>query len=1179
MLSACQVKPGRTVIPRYGTSGIGSNTSRRWFLFISLMVTLALGIWFSESAEATPQAISLELAQPISARTETLTLYATGSDAEDAEYELRPEFQYLPPGLDDTPLWIRSTGGLVQSLDISADGRYVAVGGEDQKVYLFHLGNGSLVWSHGTGGIVRSVAISGDGSHIAAGSDDDRVYLFSSHSPTPLWNYTAGHDVRSVAISNDGSHIAAGSLDHRVYLFERPSSTPLWDQNIGGDVRSVAISADGDHIVAGSQDRRVYLFHRTNDSSPSWSYPTGDEVVTVDISSDGNYITAGSLDRKVYLFHRGDSTPSWSFEAGGEIRSVSISAQGEHLAAGSTDDSAYIFSRANATPLRNYTTGDNVEQVRLSADGRYLFASSDKAYLFDRENGSAQRSYISNSRAIALASSGELMVAGDQDSDIHSFRTWRSEDFQDNSYVDGRWESAFIPQAEHELGLYSFRCRFNDTSGAHSDWLYLSEALELVNREPEAAIDPLHPAQVNEGALVDLIGHGLDHDGTVINYTWNSSLDGPLGSQAELHTGNLSVGNHTITFSVQDNEGLWSLSANIELVVNGFPIAILSAIEPSPALESLSIHFQANGTDDGSLVRFQWRSDLDGVFYNSTARGFDYLGLSNGTHTIFLRVQDEHGAWSEEQNAQLLVQGDRDNDGVMDTADRFADDPAASKDSDGDGAPDEWNPGHSKDDSTTGLYLDDLPTDPAASKDSDGDGHPDLWNPGMSRRDSTSGLERLDNFPTDPAASLVTEGFGSRSLCNPGSTGADSTEHLVLDLFPTDEKEWTDTDGDGFGNNFDNYPTDIAASLDTDSDGYPDEWNPGRTEADSTEHLVLDLFPNDPAASKDRDGDGHPDQWNPGLSRADSNTGLRLDVFPKDPDEWRDSDGDGIGDRGDFAPSIHNHYLIASLIVILVVGAFLPLHFGSRRAIAASHRFLMEQKELGVQIEDAGQSLKRARQAQRQFNYPAALALARKARKQVGNVIPEEEGSKWPVAGDKDRGSTRPKPDPGYKPQSKGSGSESKVTEEEDDECGSLRVMIVDNDDLLVEQLRDNLTRQGHEVNVASTAKIALSLLEREPLAPQAILLEVHLGAKEGLDLISRLKKLWPETHIIAMIGSGSGEFADKATRSGADETITKPFRASVLAAKLRTIDREPATPEAQWQKETKTTPKESGPS
>ena len=80
------------------------------------------------------------------------------------------------------------------------------------------------VWSYDIGNVVRSVDISADGEYIAANSNDNKVYLFDKDSSTPLWNYTTGGVVWSMAISADGEYIVAGSQDNKIYFFSKDSS-------------------------------------------------------------------------------------------------------------------------------------------------------------------------------------------------------------------------------------------------------------------------------------------------------------------------------------------------------------------------------------------------------------------------------------------------------------------------------------------------------------------------------------------------------------------------------------------------------------------------------------------------------------------------------------------------------------------------------------------------------------------------------------------------------------------------------------------------------------------------------------------------------------------------------------------------------------------------------------------
>ena len=62
-------------------------------------------------------------------------------------------------------------------------------------------------WSYDTNSTVRTVDISADGEYIAAGSlysPGNKTYLFDKDSSTPIWSYDTGNYVSSVSISAEG---------------------------------------------------------------------------------------------------------------------------------------------------------------------------------------------------------------------------------------------------------------------------------------------------------------------------------------------------------------------------------------------------------------------------------------------------------------------------------------------------------------------------------------------------------------------------------------------------------------------------------------------------------------------------------------------------------------------------------------------------------------------------------------------------------------------------------------------------------------------------------------------------------------------------------------------------------------------------------------------------------------
>ena len=73
------------------------------------------------------------------------------------------------------------------------------------------------------------------------------------------------------------------------------------------------------------------------------------------------------------------------------------------------------------------------------------------------------------------------------------------------------------------------------------------------------------------GEIVWFNGSGNDLDGFVVAFEWSSDLDGQLSNSSSFSSDTLSVGNHTITFRVQDDDGAWSENATVGLVIEREP--------------------------------------------------------------------------------------------------------------------------------------------------------------------------------------------------------------------------------------------------------------------------------------------------------------------------------------------------------------------------------------------------------------------------------------------------------------------------------------------------------------------------------------------------------------------------------------------------------------------------------
>ncbi|MFC2008702.1 PKD domain-containing protein [Chloroflexota bacterium] len=84
------------------------------------------------------------------------------------------------------------------------------------------------------------------------------------------------------------------------------------------------------------------------------------------------------------------------------------------------------------------------------------------------------------------------------------------------------------------------------------------------------------------------------------------------------------------------------------------PEAYIDSVSPEVVAEGETIAFAGQGSDeDGEVVGYEWRSDLDGLLSNSAS--FQTSSLSEGEHVISFMVQDNSDEWSSRTQVSVVV--------------------------------------------------------------------------------------------------------------------------------------------------------------------------------------------------------------------------------------------------------------------------------------------------------------------------------------------------------------------------------------------------------------------------------------------------------------------------------------------------------------------------------------------
>lgn len=117
---------------------------------------------------------------------------------------------------------------------------------------------------------------------------------------------------------------------------------------------------------------------------------------------------------------------------------------------------------------------------------------------------------------------------------------------------------------------------------------------------------------------------------------------------------------------------------------------------------------------------------------------------------------------------------------------------------------------------------------------------------------------------------------------------------------------------------------------------------------------------------------------------------------------------------------------------------------------------------------------------------------------------------------------------------------------------GRMRVLVIDDNPDLCANLRAGLELEGYEVLTAPNGEQGLQELAREPV--DAVVTDLFMPDKDGIETIVALRERFPELGIIAMSGRMGATYLPVAREIGAATVLNKPFALSDLVAALRRL-------------------------
>lgn len=153
---------------------------------------------------------------------------------------------------------------------------------------------------------------------------------------------------------------------------------------------------------------------------------------------------------------------------------------------------------------------------------------------------------------------------------------------------------------------------------------------------------------VSFGVSTTHSGTASDSDGTITDYLWQNGAT-TLSNSASFDTSSLSIGTHTLTFTVTDNDTATASDTVIITVVGNVPpVANAGADQTVNLGDTVTLNGSGSSDSDGSIASHVW---YEGGVQMGSGQILTLTNLTAGTHTFTLIVIDDDG----ESNSDTVV--------------------------------------------------------------------------------------------------------------------------------------------------------------------------------------------------------------------------------------------------------------------------------------------------------------------------------------------------------------------------------------------------------------------------------------------------------------------------------------------------------------------------------------------
>lgn len=230
-------------------------------------------------------------------------------------------------GFREVKLWRRQNdvrraelaggSGPIESLTVSADGKWAATGGTSGTIQLWDLSKPAEPRTlAGHEGHVTALGFRPDGSQLVSVSDDQTIRLWNVADEAAAGELQTPAPIEAFVVLADGQRVATGHADGVIRLWQLPAEQGAEIAPAGeisghtGPITGLAVSsASKDQLVSAGTDGTIRQWNLAGGNKQIREIKHGAAVTALAVRSDGKQLASAGADNLVKLWNAADGQP------------------------------------------------------------------------------------------------------------------------------------------------------------------------------------------------------------------------------------------------------------------------------------------------------------------------------------------------------------------------------------------------------------------------------------------------------------------------------------------------------------------------------------------------------------------------------------------------------------------------------------------------------------------------------------------------------------------------------------------------------------------------------------------------------------------------------------------------------------------------------------------------------